>query len=133
MNFEIDRDVVPDEYPARFQSRIPGQAEVLSADGGACRCRNTNVTPRVPGFGRNVVYMECDTTRDAVYGQITVNAKLVARRPDDLGRLKGYQRIALGIEEARAAQIGVPLLVPRLDGRRLDFDRHTRLGNVVRA
>ena len=75
--------------------------------------------------------MERDTTRDAVYGQITVNAKLVARRPDDLGRLKRYQRMALGIEEARAAQISVPLLVPRLDGRSLDFDRNTRLRKLV--
>src|SRR6266851_10383250 len=131
LDLGVDVDVVGDEHAAALQGLVPRQAPVgpfhladgaRRVDGGAPR--------RLDAVG-----VEGDVQGDrlghAVHGEIAADLVLVAAGLRDLRRLEGDLRALLRVEEVGALEVGVALLVARVDARHFGLEVDGAPGRVV--
>src|SRR5699024_5053384 len=105
LGLDGDLDLVGDQHAPGLQGCVPGQAELLAGDRGLAGEAGA-VGAEGVGGGALVGEVEHDGPGGAADGQVAV--ELVAL---ELGGHEGQARVALGVEEVRAAQVVVAVLV----------------------
>src|SRR5579863_7314954 len=105
LDFEADGNILADEDAARFERRVPGEAEVLAVD--FCRGGKSyaQIAPGVLGGRAEALNLEGHGPCDAMQGQVAGHGEIAAAFGHDLGRLEGHGGELFDVKEIPALQV----------------------------
>src|SRR5687767_9180503 len=130
LHIDRDPDVVAHENAARLERLVPGEAELAAVDRGRGAERQSLTAPRVAS-ATFVGRLENDFPRDVPDRQLSDEAVSVTLDPLDTRAPKRDGRVLLDLEEICRAQVGVTLLLSRVDAGGGDLRLDGRSGDVV--
>src|SRR6187399_196413 len=119
LHLEGDGDLVTDDDAAGLERGVPLHAEVRAADLRAGGRADAELAPRVLALGRDVRDLERDLARDAVNREPTLELEIFTALAG-ARRNEAHRRVVLDIEEVGAPEVGVALLLARVDGGHVD-------------
>src|SRR5688572_765478 len=127
LDVDRDLDLVAYQNPARFERLVPGESEIATVDRGRGAEPKTLSTPRIASAAF-IVRLENDFARDIANRQLASDTVAVVVDALDAGASERDGGVLVDLEEIRRAQVGVTLLLARVDARRgdLGFDRRAR-------
>src|SRR2546422_2537045 len=126
LDSQFDTGRLADEEAAGFESHVPGEPEVLAVDLGGCAEANALVA-----HGGGAATVEVDLQGDgpgrAVHGQIAHELPGVVAQWPHRGRCEGDRWVVLHVEEVRALEVGITVVVSRAQAGHADLHFDVRV------
>src|SRR6185437_15127632 len=130
LDVEAYRDIISNENSARFERRIPYQAEILAIDLRYSGKADAGISPRVPGRFGKAFHGKNNAAVDSMNRQVAGDLQFTAPVARDASRLERELRELLDVEEVGALQMRVALGLARVQRGGVDGRLDGRPGHI---